>query len=351
MVRLHLITLALILCVTAPPALAGEFADVTPDKSVAFPGDMHYRDGYKVQWWYFTGHLRDDQGRLFGYELTFFVVGVQKKHHRSRFGLNNIYISHFALTDVGGRRFSFSDIADRGAFSTSGTGRGDLLVWVERNQLRWSGDTMRIRAGDNEKAIDFLLVPEKKVVLHGKNGYSRKTSESPLSASLYFSFTRLTTTGTLQYQGKVFHVTGTSWFDRELSTRGLEKEVKGWDWFAIQLDDGRDIMIYRLRRGDGSIDPFSSGTLVGRDGSARYLSRDEIVVTVLGHYTSKKTGARYPSRWRITIPSAGIDVTVIPSLEDQECVATHSTLNHYWEGTCSVEGTATGRAYVELTGY
>ncbi len=127
--------------------------------------------------------------------------------------------------------------------------------------------------------------------------------------------------------------------------------MRGWDWFAIQLDDGRDIMIYRLRRSDGTIDPFSSGTIVERDGSARQLSRDDVVLTVLGHYTSKKTRARYPSRWRIAIPSAGIDVIVIPSLEDQECVAAHSTLNYYWEGTCSVEGNATGRAYAELTGY
>ncbi|HWR90623.1 MAG TPA: lipocalin family protein [Dissulfurispiraceae bacterium] len=351
MVGLHLITLALILCAIAVPVSAEEFADVTPSKSVAFPGDMHYRDDYKVQWWYLTGHLRDDQGRLFGYELTFFVVGVQKRPYRSRFGLNNIYISHFALTDVAGKRFSFSDVADRGAFASSGTEHGDLLVWTERNQLQWSGDTIRIRAGDDEKAIDFLLVPEKKVVLHGNNGYSRKSRESPLSASLYFSLTRLMTTGTLRYRDKVFRVTGSSWFDRELSTRDLEKEVRGWDWFAIQLDDGRDIMIYRLRRSDGTIDPFSSGTIVERDGSARQLSRDDVVLTVLGHYTSKKTRARYPSRWRIAIPSAGIDVTVIPSLEDQECVATRSTLNHYWEGTCSVEGSTTGRAYVELTGY
>ncbi|MCL4491604.1 MAG: carotenoid 1,2-hydratase [Nitrospirae bacterium] len=347
--------LLVLCCLTAAlfsfNVFAQEYAEVTHNYKPKFPDDFFYKRNFKIQWWYFTGHLFDDKGREFGYELTFFSVGIQKREYRSKFGLDNIYISHFAVSDVDGKRFLFSDRADRGAFDFAGAQGNYLKVWVGKAVLEGSVDRMHIKASDKDKAIDMLLLPAKPVILNGDNGYSRKSEESPEIASIYFSYPLLKTEGTLKIGGDVFHVSGTSWFDREISSRGLGKNETGWDWFAVQLDDGREIMLYMLRKKDGSIDRFSSGTFVYRDGAYRQLLKDDYTVAVLEHYKSKKTGARYPSQWRIDIPSENISLKVIPLIRDQEFLGARSTGNYYWEGTCKVEGTAQGKAYVELTGY
>ena len=332
-------------------AFAGEYQDVLPGRTLQFPEDFFYRKDYRVQWWYFTGHLIDTGGREFGYELTFFAVGVQRGKYGSKFGVNNIYITHFAVSDVQAKKFYFSDKADSGAFDFAGAAQHQLKVWVGHNVLEGSMTGMHIMASDEEKAIDLVLTPAKPLVLQGDKGYSRKSGESPFVASYYFSFTNLETQGRLSIGGRGFKVHGKSWFDRELSTRGLGKEEAGWDWFSIQLSDDTEIMLYLIRRTDGSLSGYSSGTLVYPDGSYRHLSVNDFGVAVRDHYTSEKTGARYPSRWEVSIPSESLTLKITPLIMDQEFSAASSTGNYYWEGDCSVEGTAQGRAYVEMTGY
>jgi predicted secreted hydrolase len=212
-------------------------------------------------------------------------------------------------------------------------------------------EEMYLSASDGDKAFDLTLISTKPIVLHGENGYSRKSEESPLIASFYSSYTNLKTEGSLKIGNKIYKVKGKSWFDREISSRGLGQKQVGWDWFSIQIDDNREIMLYLLRNKDDSIDKNSSGTFVSFDGAYRHLSKEDFSVTVLSHYKSKKTGARYPSQWEIKIPSEKIQLTLFPLIKDQELVTTRSTFNYYWEGTCAVEGTARGRAYVEMTGY
>ncbi|MCL5023532.1 MAG: carotenoid 1,2-hydratase [Nitrospirae bacterium] len=330
---------------------AGEFRDVTPDSRLSFPADYYYRKDFRVQWWYFTGHLFDAKGREFGYELTFFVVGVQKRHYTSRFGVNSLYISHFALSDVQEKRYCFSDETDSEAFGLAGAKDGELNVRVGNSILDGSVTRMHIRASDGEKALDLTLTPEKPPVLNGEKGYSRKSEDSPLFASLYFSLTDLKTTGSLEIGDTKFSVAGKSWFDRELSSRELSANETGWDWFSLQLDDGREIMLYLIRKKDGSPDRYSAGTFVYPNGSYRHLTFGDFKVTASARYRSKKTGAEYPSRWEVAIPSEHLALTITPLIRDQEFIAAHSTGNHYWEGACKVEGSATGRAYVELTGY
>ncbi len=332
-------------------AFAEEYLDVTPESMLQFPRDFFFRKDYRVQWWYFTGHLFDEQGREFGVELTFFAVGVQKKEFRSKFGVNALYFSHFAITDVAGKKYYFADRSDAGAYGFAGAKDDELRVWVGNNLLEGSWQKMHIRAADKDKAVELLLMPRKPVVLNGPGGYSRKSEESPLFASLYFSYTDLQATGTLRVGDTAFRVSGRAWFDREIATRELSALKKGWDWFAIQLDDNREVMLYLIRNRDGSLDPFSSGTLVYETGGYRRLGKDDVSVTVVRRYRSKKTGAEYPSLWEVRIPSENLSLRVTPLLEDQEFVAQRSTGNYYWEGTCSVEGTARGRAYVEMTGY
>jgi len=332
-------------------ALSQEYQDITRDYRLKFPEDFYYKKDYRVQWWYFTGHLLDQTGREFGYELTFFVVGIQKKTYKSRFGLRNIYISHFALSDVANNIFLFSDRSDSGAFDFAGARDDHLKVWVGENVVEGTPDKMHLHASDDDKALDLILIPTKPVILHGENGYSRKSEASPTLSSYYFSYTNMKTEGTLRIGNKTVMVKGRSWFDREISSQGLGQNQIAWDWFAIKLDDNREIMLYLLRHGDGSIDKNSSGTFIYSDGTYYHLSKKEFDVRVLSYYRSRKTRARYPSEWEIKIPSEGIQITLVPLMEDQELITTYSTFNYYWEGACSVKGTVSGRAYVEMTGY
>jgi predicted secreted hydrolase len=330
---------------------AQEYLDVTKDSRPQFPEDFFFKKDYRIQWWYFTGHLFDPDGREFGYELTFFTVNIQKRVYKSRFGVNRIYISHFAVSDIAGQRFLFSDKTDAGVYDFAGAKDDRLHVWTGQNVLDGTTTKMHIRASDKDKAINLQLTPLKPVVLNGENGYSRKSVESPLVASLYFSYTNLETEGELKIGNKVFRVKGKSWFDREISSRGLAKSQAGWEWFAIQLDSGSEIMLYILRNKDGSVDPYSAGTFIYPDGKYKHISNDDLSVKILARYTSRHTGARYPSEWEVRIPSEKVVMRIIPLLEDQEVLAYDSTGNYYWEGDCRVEGSAEGRAYVEMTGY
>ncbi len=346
-----MILLIFFLFISLSTAYGQEWPDVTRSYQLQFPRDLYYNKDYRVQWWYFTGHLFDENGREFGYELTFFSVHVQKRQYKSLFGVNQIYISHLAISDVDQNRFYFSEKADTGAYGFAGASDNHLRVWIDHNSLEGTMQHMLIKASDKDHKIDLQLTPVKPIVLNGDKGYSRKSEASALIASLYFSQTDLYTEGILTLNNKQFHVKGKSWFDREISSRGLGEDQAGWDWFAVQLDDKREIMLYLLRNKDGSIDRYSSGTFVYQNGKSRHLSKDTFEVTVLSRQRSEKTGALYPSQWDISVPSENVKIKITPLIKDQEVIAYNSTGNYYWEGTCKVEGSAQGRAYVELTGY
>jgi predicted secreted hydrolase len=330
---------------------AQEYLDVTGNHQTKIPNDLYYKKDYRFQWWYFTGHLFDEKGREFGYELTFFIVNVQNKNYRSRFGTNCIYISHFAVSDFSGNRFLFSDKSDAGAYGFAGAKDNRLKVWVDKNMLDGTVDKILLKASDNNKSIDLQLVPVDPLILNGENGYFRKSERSPATASYYFSYTHLKTEGRLAIGNNFFTVKGKSWFDREIMSDVHFEEQAAWDWFAIQLDDNREVMLYLLRNKDGSIDRFSAGTFVYNDGKYRHLSLNDFSVKVLDHFKSEKTGARYPSEWKINIPSEKLEIKIKPLMKDQEVLAYYSTGNYYWEGACNVEGSAKGKAYVEMTGY
>lgn len=328
-----------------------EYKEVIPGYPVKLPEDLYYREDYRVQWWYFTGHLTGESGREFGYEVTFFAVNVQKREYKSRFGLKTLYISHFALSDIDRGVYFYGDTSDGGAFAFSGAAQDRLSVWVGDDKIEGNMEKLHLQATGEERAVDLVLLPEKPYVLNGDNGFSRKSEDDPLLASIYISNTNLKTAGTLKIGGETYSVKGKSWLDREISSGKSLGNLEGWDWFAIQLEDGREIMLSLLRKKDGSIDDFSSGTFVNRDGTYRALRKIDFSVRALGHYRSQKTSARYPSAWTVQIPEENITLKVIPLIQDQEFVAPFSTWNFYWEGACRVEGSAKGRAYVELTGY
>ena len=209
---------------------------------------------------------------------------------------------------------------------------------------------MQLAARDGDVAAIFQVRSVKPLVLNGEEGLSRKGRE-PGNASCYYSMPRLETSGTIRIGSETSRVAGLSWLDREWSTSALEADQTGWDWFALPLDDGRDLMFYRLRRSDGTADPFSSGTLVAADGSSRHLAVDEVQLASDDWWTSPAGGCRYPSRWRLRIPAEGLDLEIVPRLADQELLASV----RYWEGAVSVRGMSAGSpggsGYLEMTGY
>jgi predicted secreted hydrolase len=335
---------------------SGGFARATAPRAFRFPDDHGQHPEFRHEWWYFTGNLRTPGGRRFGYQLTFFrfAMSPDPPARVSRWATNQAYMAHFAITDAQGNRFRHFERTGRGALGLAGATARPLRVWLDD----WSVEgveastlPIRLRATEDEASLDLVLDTTRPIVLQGDRGLSRKSAASG-NASYYYSMTRLGTRGSLRIEGVSFPVEGNSWLDREWGTSSLEKGQDGWDWFALQLSDGRDLMFYRLHRGDGVTDPFSAGTLVLPDGSVRPLSPDNVRIETLGYWKSPESGARYPSRWRMLLPSEGLELEVVPRIADQEL----RTSVRYWEGAVGVRGTSRGEpvegdGYVELTGY
>jgi len=346
---------------------AAEWKIARPDYAWSFPQDHWARDGYKTEWWYFTGHLRsvDIPVRRFGYQFTFFRVGVlpSKPALDSEWATKDVIMGHAALTDLDSGQHWFSELIVRATPFLGGFGRypDPLLVWSvgppgtpEQWQLRWNGDGFDFSMADAANSMSFSLSthPSKSLVFQGAGGLSQK-GESATEASQYYSFTRLATRGTVSLGGKQIAVTGVSWMDKEFGSNQLGKDKSGWDWFSLQLDDGREVMLYLLRSRSGKTD-YASGTLIGTRGEVRYLGPDDWKLNATRQWNSGKTGAAYPAGWTLQIPEFGIEVVIHPVLADQENRSSLIPDLYYWEGSVSVEsasGKRIGEGYVELTGY
>jgi predicted secreted hydrolase len=357
---------AFVLLSLGNPSIATEqvvqpFSPATPGYHYRFPEDHGAHDRFRTEWWYYTGHLTAADGRAFGFQLTFFRRAIppsQVKTEPSKWSLRQLYLVHFAVTDLHSGRFLYADTLSREGLGKAGAETDRLHVWIDR----WSVSTeeqaperQRLLAATDDFAIDLQVIPRKTPVLHGRQGISRKGA-APEQASHYYSLTRLATTGQIRVGTETFGVTGLSWMDHEFGSADLGQDIVGWDWFSVQLSDSTELMWYALRRADGSADPVSSGTLVMADGQTQPLTAQDLTIESLAHWTSPRSQARYPQRWRVSAPSLGLDLDVRSLLADQELNTAHSTRVTYWEGAVSVTGQAhgvpvTGRGYVELTGY
>jgi predicted secreted hydrolase len=339
--------------------LAG-FARALAPRPFAFPADWGPHPEFRTEWWYYTGNLETRERRHVGFELTFFRVALAPPStgpspaRASAWGATQLYLAHFAVTDTAGRRFHAWSRLERGAVGLAGARARPFRVAVDDwsvEGLTAGGLPVRLRAAQDDVAIDLVLESAKPVVLQGDQGLSRKGPE-PGNASYYYSLTRMTARGTVRVGEGSLDVSGLAWMDHEWSTSALGPDLAGWDWLALQLDDGRDVMVYRLRRRDGTSDPLSAGTVVAADGATRALGPDDVRLEALDHWTSPRSRVRYPSRWRVTIPAADLRLEVTPRLPDQELIVG----TRYWEGAVGIEGASagrpvSGRGYVELVGY
>lgn len=354
-----------------------EFRQVTGPVDFVFPRDHGAHRDYATEWWYFTGHLAAADGAEFGFELTFFRIGIMPppasslSAARSSWRTDSIYFAHLALTDDLGRylppgygsadevgRFYATERRSRGALGHAGAAPDRLDVKIDKLSATQDGTgIIRLKSDDPLVSFELPLVSKKPPVFQGENGFSRK-GPALGQASLYYSLPRLSTECSsdckLVIDGKNVPLrSATVWMDREITSNKLDSETLGWDWFAVELNDGSDLMVYQLRGRDGKKSPFSSGSISAPDGTVRTLSADDFRIVPQGNWRSAKSGVTYPSGWKVEVPKLGYDLTVSPTVKNQELQTSGTTGVTYWEGRCLAEqsGKPVGRAYVELVGY
>ena len=338
-------------------------------KPLVFPQDFGPHPNYQTEWWYYTGNLDDQDGHHFGYQLTFFrraLLPEDKIPQRaSDWATSQVYMAHFALTDVSGQRYQAVERLSRGAVGLAGAQGNPYQVWLQDWQVTATGPenyqiTARASSQDGLPfAIDLAMIDIKRPILQGDQGFSQKGPE-PGQASYYISQTRLETSGSVRVGEKVYKVIGYSWMDHEYSTSALSENQIGWDWFAIQFepvqsgapDQMNELMVFQIRRDDGSVDPYSSGTLIDPQGKAISLQKDQFQIEILETWQSPHSGATYPAGWIVRVPEANLELTITPYLADQELNVSYA----YWEGAVKINGNfaglpVTGSGYVELTGY
>lgn len=345
-------------------ALSGEadaaFARAYEPIPLTFPRDHGAHPEYQTEWWYYTGNLSDAQGNDYGFQFTVFrsALTPSMPARGSDLATNQVYMAHLAVSDGPGKvHYSFERFS-RGAGGLAGaTGEPELMIWLEDWQVtRSAPDTMHIQAtitDDNGEAvgIDLHLRESREPVLHGDAGLSQKGPE-PGNASYYYSLVGLETTGSITLDGRTLEVTGKSWMDHEFGTSALSENAVGWDWFSLQLDNGVALMLAQIRTVDGGAIGEFEGTLLLPDGSRQIITNEDFTLEVLDEWRSPTTSITYPSRWRLAAPTYGLDLEIVPLMNDQEMHVSYV----YWEGAVSATGSlgdtsVSGRGYVELTGY
>ena len=374
MVRTFRVSFCLLLLLSAFAAsshAATQFKLALPPYAYQFPRDHNSHPAYATEWWYYTGHLQTKDGRKFGYQLTWFRTALAPSIDRtSQWAARDLMFAHFALTDERGQKFYFTDRIGRANLGLNGadSASANPRIWCGDWVLKFNGksgekQTIRARGQSDAKptngqsfALNLDQIALKAPTIHGENGVSQKSAGRG-RASHYYSYTRLQTSGTLVIGNERLRVTGQSWFDHEFGSNQMDDSQVGWDWFSLQFTDGRELMVYRLRLKNGKTEPYSSGTLIEKNGKARHLKLAEFQLTPLSMWKSSATGATYPAKWRITLPREKMSLVVTPAVAAQELRPARTGANlAYWEGSVAARGTQNGRAlsgvgYLEMTGY
>jgi predicted secreted hydrolase len=342
--------------VSAETPKSGPFQQALPGYTYQFPRDDFSHDEFRIEWWYYTGNLESENNRKFGYQLTFFRVGLEESppiENPSTWKIDHIYFAHMTVSDIRGEKFHFFERINRKGLKNAGAKSDQLHVWNENWSLSSEEKTHHLQAQENGIGLNLKLTPIKKRIFHGTDGVSKKGSGEG-NASHYFSFTRMQTTGQIILKGESISVNGTSWMDHEFSSNQLNENLVGWDWFSIKLDNQTELMLYQLRDKNNGKDPHSSGTLIMPDGQSHHIHNQEFTITPKKFWTSPHTNATYPASWTLTLPEGELNVT--PDFPDQELYNLRSISGSYWEGSVSIKGVlngkpVSGKGYVELVGY
>ncbi|MDR9417982.1 lipocalin-like domain-containing protein [Gracilimonas sp.] len=339
----------------------------TGPREFIFPEDHGPHPGFRTEWWYYTGNVFTEEGRQFGYQFTIFRSQLNppdSNETAEAFGeewnTDQLYLGHFAISDVENEDHVFEERYSRGAAGLAGAQTEPYRIWLEDWEIKridseGNNDknfSVSIRAKmEDETALNLKFTPSKPLVLQGEDGYDPKGPEEG-NASYYLAFTRMATEGTITKDGNEFEVSGSSWMDHEWSTSALGEEQEGWDWFSIQLSNGYDLMYYQLRNNDGSVSEFTTGSVIDPEGNKTTIDPSQVEITVEERWESPHSGAVYPSAWNIKIPSENLNLQLNTLFPDQEM----DVSVRYFEGTLSVKGEInnqeiSGTGFIEMTGY
>lgn len=333
---------------------AADYQLALPGYHYQFPRDHFDHPDYQTEWWYYTGNLKSADGHRFGFELTFFRQAVARDANASPWRIHDIYLAHLALSDISGRHFYHEERINRAGPGIAGINDKTRLIWNGNWQVKLEDDRHSLQAANEAFELQLNLRPAKPPVIHGRDGISQK-AEGKGHSSHYISFTRLHTSGSIKLKGAIYQVDGTSWMDHEFFTNSMDSDESGWDWLSLQFHDNTELMLYRLRHKDGSVDPYSSGTYVDARGESSFLSSKDFTMSPVGTvWTSTNTKAPYPVRWQISVPNLGLRADITTPLEDQELSSTFGP--SYWEGAIDISGQrggapAGGVGYLEMTGH
>ena len=337
--------LAFLFCIFPLAAAHIDYREALPGYSYQFPRDHFDHQDFRTEWWYYTGNVTGPAGERYGFELVFFRQGERgDEQSQSSWAVKNIYLAHAALTDAHGKRFRYEERLNREGPGIAGASFDRRRIWNGNWSAQWggenqTGETQTLDALTPDFRFHLQLTPEKPFVIHGEKGVSQKAAGAG-RASHYVSFPRLAVSGTID----AHPVTGTAWMDHEWFTEQLAPDQVGWDWFSIQLENHTELMLFDLRRKDGSTDPYSSGTFIDARGAAHHLKHEDFTLQPLSHW------GKYPVAWSIRVPSLNIDLSEKPVLEDQALHSKQGGAN-YWEGAVDYSGTHKGVGYLEMTGY
>ncbi len=340
------------------PQPAGYARALTPG-GLEFPRDFGSHDDFQTEWWYTTGNLVSPDGRPFGFQFTLFRRALappeadQPAAAADSWRTNQVYFAHFTISDIANERFYFFEKFSRGAAGLAGAQGAPFHIWIEDWQVIEQPDgSRRLSARADGVALDLTLRQTRPPVLHGENGLSVK-GEAPGNASYYYSLVQQQTEGRVTIGGEAVAVSGRSWTDHEYSTSALDPGAVGWDWFSLQFEGGGEaLMLFQIRREDGTIQEVSAGSWILPDGSVLSLAREDWQIDVFETWTSPTTGFTYPAGWRLRIPRIGLDLTGTPRMNNQEL----NVSTTYWEGAVRFTGTLDGQpitaeGYIEMTGY
>lgn len=333
---------------------------IAPRDYFVFPADHAPHPEFRTEWWYFTGNVFDRDRNHYGFELTIFRIGANAapQLRESELATSSVWMAHVAVTDTARREFQVAERLSRGVPGIAGlaspdrSGNEPVVIQVEDFSIAFDGDIVTLNAREPGFGIELELGGLARIVPQGDNGLDPKGPE-PGNASYYFSAPRLSVTGQITSgDTDAVPVEGAAWMDREWGTSALSPDLAGWDWFALQLDDGRDLMFYRLRRIDGGTSEFSGGSIAAANGSVTRLGAESVELSAVRSWTSPETGIRYPVEWQLRVPSENLDLRVEPRIDHQEIDETV----RYWEGAVTVQGNAAagpvqGIGYLELAGY
>jgi predicted secreted hydrolase len=347
--------LAAVLLILNP--LAAQYRSAVPGYRFEFPRDYFDHPDFQTEWWYYTGNLKSANGHRYGFELTFFRQAVSRDPAQAAtWDVKDIYLTHLALSDLDGQKFYHSERMNRAGPGIAGVSASNARIWNGNWQIHWDGAEQKLQATDKQFQLDLTLHPEKPPVIHGEDGVSQKSAGAG-HASYYFSLTRLAASGKLELNGQNLEVSGLAWMDHEFFTHQLDSNQVGWDWLSLQLEDKTELMLFRIRRKDGSLDPFSAGTYVDARGKSTHLRADDFMLQPLAEsWTSPVTHAAYPIAWKMAVPKLELELEAHTALATQELAGKTKIAPSYWEGAITLEGhrgksLLGGVGYLEMTGY